>query len=83
MQYTKSMDRQGQFALTSPQNAYAFLKKGVQQKLSLLSRNTPSIDGVLDKEEEQLGQDISNSVSKKKMIEEERELFSPSQNRRP
>ena len=49
--YTKSLDRLGQFALTSPQNAYACLTKGVQQKLSFLSRTTPSMDGVLDKVE--------------------------------
>ena len=30
--YTKSLDRHGQFALASPQNAYACLMKGVQQK---------------------------------------------------
>ena len=69
------MDRLGQFALTSPQNAYACLTKGVQQKLSFLSRTTPSTDGVLDKVEERLGRVIPNIIGKK-IIQEERELFS-------
>ena len=55
IKYTECLDRLGQFALTSPQNAYACLKKGVQQNLSFLSHTTPSVDGVLDKVEEQLG----------------------------
>ena len=49
--------------------------KGVQQKLSFLSRTTPSMDGVLDKVEEQLGRVIPNIVGKE-IIKEERELFS-------
>ena len=73
--YTKSLDRLGQFALASPQNAYACLTKGVQQKLSFLSRTTPSMDGVLDKVEERLGRVIPNIVGKE-VIQEERELFS-------
>ena len=72
---TKSLDRLGQFALTSPQNDYACLTKGVQQKLSFLSRTTPSMDWVLDKVEERLGRVIPNIVSKE-IIQEERELFS-------
>ena len=75
IKYTKSLDRHGQFALTSPQNAYACLTKGVQQKLSFLSRTTPSMDGVLDKVEERLGRVIPNIVGKE-IIQEERELFS-------
>ena len=62
---TKSFDGLGQFALTSPQNAYACLTKGVQQKLSFLSRTTASMDGVLDKVEERLGRVIPNMVGKK------------------
>ena len=73
--YTKSLNRLGQFALTSPQNAYACLTKGVQQKLSFRSRNTPSMDGVLDRVEERLGRVIPNIVGKE-VIQEERELFS-------
>ena len=69
------MDRLGQFALTSPQNAYACLTKGVQQKLSFLSRTTPSTDGVLDKVEERLGRVIPDIIGKE-IIQEERELFS-------
>ena len=76
--YTKSLDRLGQFALTSPQNAYACLTKGVQQKLSFLSRTTPSMDGVLDKVEERLGRVIPNIVGKE-VIQEERTFFSPSE----
>ena len=75
IKYTKSLDRLGQFALTSPQNAYACLTKGVQQKLSFLSRTTPSMDRVLDKAEEQLGRGIPNIVGKE-IIKEERELLS-------
>ena len=75
IKYTKSWDRLGQFALTSPQNVYACLTKVVQQKLSFLSRTTPSMDGVLDKVEERLGRVIPNIVGKEK-IQEERELFS-------
>ena len=71
---TKSLDRLGQFALTSPPNANTCLAKGVQQKLSLLSRTTPSTDDVLDEVEEQLGQVIANIVGKE-MIQEGRELF--------
>ena len=48
---------------------------GVQQKLSFLSRTTPSMDGVLDKVEERLGRVIPNIVGKE-VIQEERELFS-------
>ena len=73
--YTKSLDRLGQFVFTSPQNAYACLTKGVQQKLSFLSRTTPSMDGVLDKVEERLDRVILNIVGKE-IIQEERELFS-------
>ena len=74
IKYTISLDRLGQFALTSPQNAYACLTKGVQQRLSFLSRITPSMDGVLDKVEERLGRVIPNIVGKER-IQEERELF--------
>ena len=74
--YTKSLDRLGQFALTSLQkNPYACLTNGVQQKLSFLSRTTLSMDGVLDKVEERLGRVIPNIVGKE-IIQEERELFS-------
>ena len=79
IEYTKSLDRLGQFALTSPQNTYACLTKGIQQKLSFLSRTTASMDGVLDKVEEQLGRVIPNIVGKE-IIQEERTFFSPSQN---
>ena len=79
IKYTKSLDRLGQFALTSPQNAYACLTKGVQQKLSFLSRTTPSMEGVLGKVEERLGRVIPNIVGKE-VIQEERTFFSPSQN---
>ena len=75
IKYIISLDRLGQFALTSPQNAYACLTKGVQQRLSFLSRITPSMDGVLDKVEERLGRVIPNIVGKER-IQEERELFS-------
>ena len=75
IKYTKILDRLGQFALTSPQNAYACLTKGVQQKLSFLSRTTPSMDGVLNKVEERLGRVIPNIVGTE-IIQEERELFS-------
>ena len=75
IKYTKSLDRLGQFALTSLQNTYACLTKGVQQKLNFLSPTTPSMDGVLDKVEEQLGQLIPNIVGKE-IIQEEREIFS-------
>ena len=75
MKYIKSLDRLGQFALTSPQNAYACLTKGDKLKLSFLSRTTPSMDGVLDKVEERLGRVIPNIVGKE-IIQEERELFS-------
>ena len=75
MKYTKSFDRLGQFALTSPQNAYACLTKGVQQKFSFLSRTTPSMNGVLDMVEEQLRGVIPNIVGKE-IIKEEREIFS-------
>ena len=70
--YKKSVDRLGQFALTSPQNAYACLTKGIRQNLSFLSRNTPFMDGVL---KEQLGRVIPNIVGKE-IIQEEREIFS-------
>ena len=79
IKYTKSLDRLGQFALTSPQNAYTCLTKGVQQKWSFLSRTTPSMDAVLDKVEERLGRVIPNIVGKD-IIQEERTFFSPSQN---
>ena len=79
IKYTKSLDRLSQFAPTYPQNAYACLTKGVQQKLSFLSRTTPSMDGVLDKVEERLGQVIPHIVGKE-VIPEERTFFSPSQN---
>ena len=69
------MDKLGQFALTSPQNAYACLTKGVQQKLSFLSRTAPSMDGVLDMVEVELGRVIPNIVGKE-IIQEEKELFS-------
>ena len=49
--------------------------EGVQQKLSLLSRTTPSMEGVLDKVEERLGRVIPNIVGNE-VIQEERELFS-------
>ena len=75
IEYTESLDRLGQFALISPQNAYACLTKGVQQKLSFFSRTTPSMDGVLDKMEERLGRVTPNIVGKE-IIQEERELFS-------
>ena len=75
IKYTKSLDRLGQFALTSPQNAFACLTKGVQQKLGFLSRTTPSMVGVLDKVEEQLGRVIPNIVGKE-IIQGERELSS-------
>ena len=75
IKYTKSLDRLCKFALTSPQNAYACLTKGVQQKLSFLSRTTPSMDEVLDKVEAWLGRVILNIVGKE-IIQEERELFS-------
>ena len=74
IKYTKSLDRLGQFALTSPPNAYACLTKEVQQKLSFLSRTTPSMDGVLDKVERRLGRVIPNIVGKE-IIKEEREFF--------
>ena len=64
IKYTKTLDRLGQFALKSPQNADACLTKGVQQKLSFLSRTTPSMDGVLDKVEDQLGRVMPNIVGK-------------------
>ena len=73
--YSKSWDRLGQLANTFPQNAYASLTKGFQQKLSFLSRTIPSMDGVLDKVEEQFGRIIPNFVSKE-VTQEERELFS-------
>ena len=79
IKYTKSLDRLGQFALTSPQNAYACLTKGVQQKLSFLSRTTTSMDGVLDMVEERLDRVIQNIVGKE-IIQEERTFFTPSQN---
>ena len=79
IKYTKSLNRLGQFALTSPQNAYVCLTKGVQQKLSFLSRTTTTMDGVLDKVEERLGRVIPNIVGKE-IIQEERTFFSPSQN---
>ena len=44
IEYTKSLDRLDQFALTSPQNAFACLTKGVQQKLSFLLRTSSSMD---------------------------------------
>ena len=78
IKYTKRLDRLGQFALTSPQNAYACLTKGVQQKLSFLSRTMPSMDGVLDKLEEQLGRVIPNIVGKE-IIQEERTFLSLSE----
>ena len=59
---TKSLDRLGHFALTSPQNSYACLTKGVQRKLNFLSRTTPSMDRVLDKVVERLGRVIPNIV---------------------
>ena len=73
------MDNLGQFALTSPQNAYSCLTKGVQQKLSFLLRTTPSMDGVLEKVDELLGRVIPMIVSKE-INQEERTFFSPSQN---
>ena len=51
------------------------LTKGVQQKLSFLSRTKPSMDGVLYKVEERLGRVVPNIVGKE-IIQEERELFS-------
>ena len=78
--YSKNWDRLGQLANTFPQNAYASLTKGFQQKFSFLSRTIPSIDGVLDKVEEQFGRVIPNFVGKE-ITQEERELFfSPFQN---
>ena len=71
IKYRKSLDRLGQFALTSLQNAYACLANGVQQKLSFLSRTTPSMDGLLDKVEERLGRVIPNIVGKE-IIQDER-----------
>ena len=71
IKYTKSLDRLGQFALTSPQNVYACFTKGPQQKLSFLSCTTPFMDGVLDKVEERLGRVIPNIVGKE-IIQEER-----------
>ena len=75
IKYTKSLDRIGQFALTSPQNAYACLTNGVQLKLSFLSHTTPSMDGALDKVDKRLGRVIPNIVGKE-IIQEKRELFS-------
>ena len=75
IKHTENLDRLGQFALISPQNAYACLTKGVQQKLSFFSRTTPSMVGVLDKVEERLGRVIPNIVAKE-VIQEEGELFS-------
>ena len=75
IKYTKSLDRLGQFALTSPQNAHACFTKQVQQKLSFLTRITPSIDGVLDKVEERLGRVKPNIVGKE-IVQEEGEIFS-------
>ena len=75
IKYTKSLDRLGQFALTSPQNGYVCVTKRIQQKLSFPLRTTPSIYGVRDKVEEQLGRAIPNIVLKE-IIQEERELFS-------
>ena len=69
------MDILCQFDLTSPQNAYACSTKGVLQKLSFLSRTTPSMDGVLNKVEERPDRVIPNIVGKE-IIQEERELFS-------
>ena len=74
IKYTKSLDRFAQFALTSPQNAYACLTKGIQQKLSFLSRSIPSIVGVLDEVEGRLGRVIPNIVDKK-IIQEERKFL--------
>ena len=76
IKYKKSLVRLGQFALTSPQNTYACLTKGVQQKLSFLSRTTPSMDGVLAKVEERLGRVTPNIVGKE-LIQEEREFSLP------
>ena len=72
---TQNLDRLGQFILTSPQNAYACLTKGVQQKLSFLARTTPSMDGVLDKVEVRLGRVIPK-IDGKEIIKEERDFFS-------
>ena len=74
IKHKKSLDRLGKFALTSPQNAYASLTKGVQEKLSFFSHTPASMIGVLVKEEEQLGRVIPNIVCKE-LIQEERELF--------
>ena len=74
IKYTKNLEGFGQFSLTSPKNAYACLTKGVQQKLSFLSRTTPYMDGVLDKVEERLGRVIPNIG--KEISQEERKLFS-------
>ena len=71
----KKFGQTGQFALSCPQNAYACLTKGVQQKLSFLSRTTPSMDGVPDMVEERLGRVIPNIVGKEK-FQNEREVFS-------
>ena len=75
IKYIKSLDRLGQFALTSRQNAYACLTKRVQQKLSFISCTTRSMNRVVDKVEEQLGRVMPNLVGKE-IIQEERELFS-------
>ena len=80
IKYTKSFDRLGLFALTSPQNAYACLTKGFQQNLSFLLRTTPSVDGVFDKVDERLGQVIPNIVGKKSNPRRKRIFISTSQN---
>ena len=82
IKYTKCLDRLCQFALTSPMNAYACLTKGVQQKLSFLSRTTLSMDGfwtrwgvVLPSQTEHCRHRINPRGKREK-----RTFFSPSQN---
>ena len=50
-------------------------EEGVSTEVELLSRTTPSMDGVLDKVEEPLGRVITNIVGKE-IVQEEGELFS-------
>ena len=68
------MDRLGQLALTSPQNAYASLTKGVQQKRLPLAFYTLHGRGS-GQVEERLDRVIAN-IFGKEIIQGERELFS-------
>ena len=77
IEYSNVLKKLASHSKKSPQNVYHALTKGVQHKLTFLSRTTPDIDELLEDSEKIISEKIiPNITGQDRPTEPERKLFS-------